>query len=506
MTNKKTINIITRIVLLSILPAIIISCIDDLFDAKLGDKVQPHQHYNDASDVWSSFNGIVLLLQEIMPNHILIDGLLSDQIQPTGNAGAELVTLYNHTFSSGNSYINGSPYYKVIISANDVLANVDAVVESDLLNYDSITNVAVKRALISYRSWAYFNYARLYGRATIIPEVFESIEDTQYMEVVTKEEMFNRLIDDLTPVLHDMESSQAEILIHNAINTRALLGEIHLELGNYSLAEQYLREACDSFGRHLYKVDGTHARNNFASIFRNPAGAFREVMVYVPFSFEDGQKNPLEPYFRPDFDFTLEPTDNLVSAFGQQQRLNDTILGDIFRGFGVSIDSIPWLDNRFFISKYSLEPGAVPYSADIIIYRASDIHLLLAEAYNRMGEHEIALILMNQGIRQIRPRPVQLRTWATNDGVRGRVFLHPRTVPDDVTDKTTYIEDLLIEERALELAFEGKRWFDLMRIANRRNDPSFLADIVAAKYPDPVVAGRVRQHLMIPQNWYLPSN
>ena len=113
---------------------------------------------------------------------------------------------------------------------------------------------------------------------------------------------------------------------------------------------------------------------------------------------------------------------------------------------------------------------------------------------------------MNQGIRQLSPRPPQLRTWATNEGVRGRVFLQPRTLPDDVTDKTTYIENLLIEERALELAFEGKRWFDLMRIANRRNDPSFLADIVATKYSNPTVTERVRQHLMIPENWHLPSN
>lgn len=491
---------------MAILPLLAYACTEDLFDAKLGDKVQPHQHYNDASDVWSSFNGIVLLLQEIMPHHILIDGLLSDQIQPNSNADAELVTLYNHTFSSGNSYISGSPYYKVIISANDVLANVDAVVENDFLNYDSITNATVKRALISYRSWAYFNFVRLYGRATIIPEIFESIEDTQNMEVVSKENMLNRLVDDLTPVLHDIESSQAEILIHNAINTRALLGEIHLELGNYSLAEKYLREACESFGRQLYKVDGTYARNNYAAIFRNPAGAQREVMISVPFSFEDGQKNPLEIYFRPDFDFKLEPTGTLVNAFGEQKRLNDTILGDNFRGFGVCVDSIPWLNNRFFISKYSLEPGSVPYSADIIIYRASDVHLLLAEAYNRLGEHDIALSLMNQGIRQLNPRPQQLRTWATNEGVRGRVFLQPRTLPENVTDKTTYIENLLIEERALELAFEGKRWFDLMRIANRRNDPAFLADIVAAKYPDPAVAERVRQQLMNPQNWYLPSN
>jgi len=481
------------------------ACADDLFDAKIGDKVLPNQHYNNANDVWSSFNGIVLLLQEIMPNHILIDGLLSDQMQPTGSANADLVNLYNHTFSSGNSYINGAPYYKVIISANDVLSNIDAVVEKDPINYDSITNLTVRRALITYRSWAYLNYVRLYGSATIIPERLVSIEDAANMEVVDKENMLFRLIDDLTSVLHDIGSSQAEIYIKNAINTRALLGEIYLELNNYEMAEKYLREACDSFGRIFYKVDRTYSRDNFASIFRNPDGAEREVMVSVPFSFEDGQKNPLETFFNPAFYFSLEPTNNIVHAFNNQERLNDTILGDNFRGMGVSIDSVPGSNNRLYISKYSLESGAVPFSSDIIIYRAGDIHLMLAEAYNRLGESNIALTIMNEGIRQLSPRPAALRTWASNEGIRGRVFLKPRVVPDDVSDIVTHVENLIMEERALEFAFEGRRWFDLMRVARRRNDPAYLADMVASKYADPATAERVTQRLMIPQNWYLPA-
>jgi len=494
----------SRVAVFFIIIAFFASCTDELFDAKIGDKIYPDQHYKDASDVWSSFNGIVLLLQEIMPNHILLDGLLSDQMQPTSNAEADLVTLYNHTFSAGNQFLMGSPYYKVIISANDVLSNIDAVVERDVLNYDSLTNVSVKRALITYRSWAYFNYVRLYGSATILPESFSSIDDAANLEVADRETMFQKLIEDITPVLHDIESNQAEILIPNAINTRALLGEIYLELNNYVLAEQYLREACESFGRVNYKVDRTHSRNNFAGIFINPAGASREVMVSVPFSFEDGQQNPLEIYFRPDFEYQLKPSDIIVNEFNSQRQLNDTIYGDVFRGMGITVDSVPWIENGYWVSKYSLEPGVVPYSADIIMYRASDVHLLLAEAYNRLGEHDIALTLMNQGVKQLSPRPVQLRTWATNEGVRGRVFLHPRSVPEDVTDKTSYIEELLLEERALELAFEGKRWFDLMRVARRRQDPSFLADKVAAKYNNPGVAERVRQRLNTPENWHIP--
>jgi len=494
-----------RIVIFFALFAAINACSDDFYEAKIGDKIYPDQHYKDARDVWSSYSGIVLLLQEIMPNHILVDGLLSDQMEPTGAADAELVTLYNHSVSAGNSFIDGAAYYKVIVSANDVLSNLDAVVEKDKLNYDSLTNVSVKRALITYRSWAYFNYVRLYGSATILPLELVSIDDAANLEVVDRETMLRRLVDDLTPILHDSEDALAELIIDNSLNSKALLGEIYLELNEYALAAEYLRAACESYGRNNYKVDKKYNRENYSGIFISPMGAISEVFASVPFSFEDGQQNPLEVYFRPDYDFTIKPSGVLVDLFKIQKPVTDTVLGDKFRGFGVSFDSIPNSPSEFYISKYSLEPNAVPYSADIIMYRASDIHLLLAEAYNNIDQPEIALTLMNDGMRQLSPRPTDFRTWASNEGVRGRVFLKSITIPDGTADAKAYLDNMILEERALELAFEGKRWFDLMRVARRRNDPAFLANIVAAKYSNPAVADRVKQELSDENNWYLPS-
>ena len=61
---------------------------------------------------------------------------------------------------------------------------------------------------------------------------------------------------------------------------------------------------------------------------------------------------------------------------------------------------------------------------------------------------------------------------------------------------------MIIEERARELAFEGERFYDLMRVANRLNNPSYLAEKVASKF-----SGAERQamynKLLNPQNWYI---
>src|SRR3546814_13489217 len=64
-------------------------------------------------------------------------------------------------------------------------------------------------------------------------------------------------------------------------------------------------------------------------------------------------------------------------------------------------------------------------------------------------------------------------------GIRGRADVTNREISS--ADSLMQIEDYLIEEAALEMAFEGNRWADLLRIAMRRNDPAFLADKVYDK-------------------------
>lgn len=175
------------------------------------------------------------------------------------------------------------------------------------------------------------------------------------------------------------------------------------------------------------------------------------------------------------------------------------------------------------------------------ITRAAAIHLKFAEAANRDGQSKLGWALLNQGIQrtfyqgtyvngsispatlaelntEITPYPegspyyfdARLNTavarglWYRNIGVRTRA-----NMPDiNISFQTDMIglESKLIEESARELAFEGSRWQDLMRVARRRNDPSFLADRVYDKLlkdgnPN---AGAVRTKLMDPANWYLP--
>ena len=65
------------------------------------------------------------------------------------------------------------------------------------------------------------------------------------------------------------------------------------------------------------------------------------------------------------------------------------------------------------------------------------------------------------------------------------------------------VEDLIIDECALELAFEGSRFSDLARVSLRRNDPTYLAKRVAMR-KGVMDMGLYNFLSQSPKNWYLP--
>src|SRR6185503_20630423 len=98
--------------------------------------------------------------------------------------------------------------------------------------------------------------------------------------------------------------------------------------------------------------------------------------------------------------------------------------------------------------------------------------------------------------------------WYRNVGIRSRANLlnYPITATN-VKDSISQMEVGIINEQALETAFEGTRWPDLLRVAIRRNDPAFLADKIYEKLRrNPATAGfagQARAKLMA-RDWFLP--
>jgi len=185
--------------------------------------------------------------------------------------------------------------------------------------------------------------------------------------------------------------------------------------------------------------------------------------------------------------------------------------------------------------------------------RAATLHLHYSEAANRAGKMKIAYALTNKGISftydslpgatsqrdvsrymqtflpwpydfdaRVADAPAFRNTWYRNTGIRGRANLKPVAIdsvkyfnmavpnPKPLIDSFGYqkfIEDMVISEDALELAYEGQRWSDLLRVAIRRNDPAFIADKIYDKLRKSGLsagaANAARAKLMA-KDWFLP--
>jgi hypothetical protein len=76
-----------------------------------------------------------------------------------------------------------------------------------------------------------------------------------------------------------------------------------------------------------------------------------------------------------------------------------------------------------------------------------------------------------------------------------------------LADQQEYVSQLLLTEEALEFAFEGTRFYDVMRFALRSSNPGeFMADIISARAGSKNVSEDIRTKLRTQSNWYLKWN
>ena len=204
-------------------------------------------------------------------------------------------------------------------------------------------------------------------------------------------------------------------------------------------------------------------------------------------------------------------------------------------GLGVSVNG-KRVTNYSVISKYQ--------TRNVHILRRAMVWLRLAEALNRAGFPRFAFQILKTGVNnnvianEVLPYypadsafiasfyfpntsylPETTARLATENtmGIHSRgsgytaanaayAFLEDSTITDtpqtSVLDaQIDYVENLITDEEALEFAFEGHRFYDLMRIALRRNDPSYLASRVARR--SGTLNPALNATLSDTRNWYL---
>jgi len=181
------------------------------------------------------------------------------------------------------------------------------------------------------------------------------------------------------------------------------------------------------------------------------------------------------------------------------------------------------------VYKYSIGKDPFDLDAHFSFLRAGSIHLYYAEALNAAGLFRAAEDIVNRGIsfgsssvggvrrRAYLSLKMRINSDPPQNVEEGIEIVDVMPIHDPITNQITgfrnlagqqatkaFLRDsLIIRERALECAWEGERFYDLIRISERWDDPAFLADKVSSKYP----SGRqeeVRALLMNKDNWYIP--
>lgn len=463
---------------------LIFAACEDFFDEKQGGQILPEKHYQSETDAWNSYLGCFTTLYETMPNYIVTTSLLADLADVTENAGSDLVDINLHRPSKYNIYTDASGYYKLIISVNEALEYLAQIKEKDQ-DFTDIIYRAYYNSFLGLRTWAYFTLVRLYGEAAYIPDNMATLpEDLAYL---SREVLIDTLINQLDSAI----TRGFELKANQTNNLFALMGELLLERGDYNDAADFLYTSMLGIG--FTYVNSSYKQLNWINIFKDSETKNDEVLTAVPYSRDNKKENQLYYWTSYQLDYLVKPTSVIIDLYAKQIAQNDQQTGDVYRGLGITYDVV---DGNNVIHKYLID-DAVPASSDIIMKRVSDTHLLLAEALNLAGDHMNALDLVNANNSKFDIY------WRSGNGIRERVYLKSYTIPAGTTDSTTYVEDIIMEERAMELAYEGTRWFDLMRLARRRGS-DYLANKVAAKFSDPAVADQVRNLLMDEKNWYLP--
>lgn len=370
-----------------------------------------------------------------------------------GTDGIETIDLANFTASSANAsavdiWRGPNPG---ILRANIVLQEVPKLaIDTELKN-------RIMGEAFFLRAHYYFILVRIFGDVPLTltpPDPSSNLNQAR----TPKEEVYNQIISDcekaidLLPAKHEYSDKDLGRASKDAALT--MLAKVYLTIGK---DYDKVNTLCDRVTALGYNLANCRYIDNFdARINNNPESIFE--IQYDGESSESfwGDTNRaswLSTFMGPR-------NSNLVAgSWGwnqpSQEFVNSYEPGDLRKDVTVLYEGGPkfdgldykssWSNTGFNVRKFLVPKSiSVEYNtnpANFVVYRYADVLLMKAEALNELGRPDQA------------EDPLNI--------VRKRAGL------PDVTNKTKEeMKDAIIKERRMELAFEGHRWFDLIRIDN----------------------------------------
>jgi len=530
--------------------AVVSTSCDTLLDVNSEGNIFPENHKIDSpNDSIYSMIGIFTKLQKIADSYVVLGELRADLMTITENASPELREINNLEIPAENPYNVIEDYYSIINHCNYLINNIDTAFtaggEKSLYK-----EYAAAKAI---RAWTYMQIVLNYGKAKYYTEPLLTVQAANAIfPEYSIQEMVPALIKDLEPVKNAETPGQISLGVDMSSEKLFfpipfLLGDLYMWNGQfedaareyYSLIEKNKYVIDDSYSSTWTVDNGVFVRRDYLE--QNYLDIFKlttyEQITLIAGSTELGEED--EQYKKTIYNYELTPSRVAIKNWDEQTYYyneNATIPGDLRGPLGSYINSAtPYYRSSAgdVIFKYYLMKSETEVSRAIMVYRVATLYLRYAEAVNRAGKPNLAFAVLKNGMNpeslavdSIVPRHEKYSLYTDSTGTyidyvnfiniafEDNVGVHSRgcgnvdkatdfVIPalNSKQDSILYVEDKIIVELALETAFEGNRFQDLMRIAMRRKDPAFLANKVAAKHNGNEQA--IRSKLMDENNWYL---
>ena len=388
-----------------------------------------------------------------------------------GSAGNEI--FYNNVLTRTNSGPNWQGMYTVVHDANLILKYVPGISFRSESNKNQILAQAY-----TVRAFVYFVMTRTWGDLPLVTEPTEGYNaESIQKERAPQSEIFNLIKSDITVAegLYPNNQFGTGRFLWTLPALHALKADVYLWTGKKMQGGQSDINTALAALNEVEKSD-VALIDNFSRIFDYDNKGNKEIIMAIRFEDIEASDNEYQNmYSYPG----LTP--------GNLDQATKDALG-LLGGFSVWSPSITTRKqftnddqrkNASFIEMYTIENGNRAYYSsvvskfngtiingvrrfidDVVVYRYADVLLMKAEAKNALGQSPA------EEINKIRQR-------AYGPAYNQHIFTSGSVEQNDAA---------ILKERLLELAFEGKRWWDLLRFNKAFELVPSLKDRADQKY------------------------
>ncbi|MBR5063024.1 MAG: RagB/SusD family nutrient uptake outer membrane protein [Prevotella sp.] len=516
---------------------IFISC-SDFLDILPMNEVVLENYWTEKGDVTSVVNSCYETLEsaDCLTRMGVWGELRSDNLRLGANVPNEINEILKENLLPSNPMCNWSRFYEAINRCNTVCHYAPQVqaIDPNYTHEEMLANIAEATAI---RALCYFYLIRTFRDVPYTTQ--PSIDDSQ--EFIIPATPFNQVVDSLITDLEKVkdyavrryETDDSPNAYYNSSRiTRAaiyaLLADLYLWKGDWDHSIKYCDLVIDQ-KREQYQemIDREGNVNNIAlfgdipMILEKPVGSTVCGNTYNEiFGTGNSFESIFELYFR-----TNQSQQNswITNYYGNNNNVmgrlsapdflaKDVALGtnNVFKKTdGRIYESTELTNSRYAITKFARR--SVSYStqsvnsdkdlnltssrrsggdANWIFYRLSDMMLIKAEALIQKGaEYYVPAFSL---INAVNKRANDVTSTSRSDTLK----------LSDYSDSKASMEELLMAERQREFMFEGKRWFDLVRLARRDGDNARLISLTSRKYIENVNAIKIK--LADPNIIYFP--